>query len=70
MSLYVNATVLGGTHIDRAFDDCAKLSNHLGGVSAAVKFNGVSMYYHGQSLAEWENEYRRRINADKERVQK
>jgi predicted transcriptional regulator of viral defense system len=70
MSLYVNATVLAGTHIDRAFDDCVKLSNYLGGVSVATKFNGVSMYYHGQSLTEWKDEYCRRINADKERVQK
>ena len=70
MSLYINATVVGGTHIDRAFDDCANLSNYLGGVSVAIKFNGVSMYYHGQSLTEWENEYLRRIDADKERVQK
>lgn len=70
MSLYVNAKVLGGTRIDQAFDDCAKLSNHLGGVSVGIKFNGVSMYYHGQSLTEWENEYSRWINADKERVQK
>lgn len=70
MSLYINATVLGGTHVDRAFYDCANLSNLLGGVSVAIEFNGVSMYYHGQSLTEWENEYHRRINADKERVQK
>lgn len=70
MSLYVNAKVLGGTHIDQAFYDCANLSNHLGGVSVAIKFNGVSMYYHGQSLTEWENDYSRWINADKEMVQK
>lgn len=69
MSLYVNATVLGGTHIDRAYYDCANLSNCLGGVSVAITFNGVSLYYHGQSLTEWEDEYRRWINADKERVQ-
>lgn len=70
MSLYINAKVLGGTRIDRAFYDCANLSNLLGGVGVAIKFNGVSMYYHGQSLAEWENEYHQRINIDKERVQK
>jgi hypothetical protein len=70
MSLFVNAVVLGGTPIDQAFEDCAKLSNCLGGVDVAIKFNGVSMYYYGQSLTEWEKEYRRWINADKERVKK
>lgn len=61
MSASIRIKIMGGTDIEEAYFDCAKVSERLGGMSIETSFNGVEMFYHNQPLTEWEDEYHTRI---------
>lgn len=61
MSASIRIKIIGGTHIEEAYDDCAGVSSRLGGISVETSFNGVEMFYHHQPCTEWCDEYRKRI---------
>ena len=61
MSAAIRIKIIGGTHIAEAYHDCKKMSSLLGSISAETSFNGVEMFYHGQTLGEWEYEYKKSI---------
>ena len=52
---------MGGTDLDHAYENCAAISERLGGIAVETSFNGVKMFFHRQSKEEWINEYKRRI---------
>ena len=57
----IKIKIMGGTDIAAAYYDCNDVSIRLGGVSVETSFNGVNMFYHHQSLIEWESEYNKGI---------
>ena len=57
MSASIRIKIFAGSDIDDAYDDCADISFRLGGISVMTDFNGVEMFYHHQSLKDWEEEY-------------
>lgn len=58
MSASIRIKIMPGTDIADAYNDCARVSLKLGGaISVETDFNGVKMFYHHQSLKEWEEEY-------------
>lgn len=61
VSASIRINIMGGTHIEEAYDDCADISYHLGGISVETSFNGVEMFYYHQPRREWCDEYRKRI---------
>ena len=61
MSASIRIKIMGGTDIDSAYDDCGAIAKRLGGISVETSFNGVEMFYHGQKLQEWKDEFHRRI---------
>ena len=61
MSAAIRIKIIGGTHIAEAYFDCQKASSLLGGISVETSFNGVEMFYYGQTLGEWEDEYKKSI---------
>ena len=61
MSAAIRIKIIGGTDIAEAYHDCKKASSLLGGISVETSFNGVEMFYHGQTLGEWEYEYEKSI---------
>ena len=62
MSACIRIKILGGTSIENAYSDCARMSFALGGMSVETTFNGVEMfYYHGLTRKEWCDDYHRRI---------
>lgn len=66
MSACVRIKILGGTSIENAYSDCARVSSSLGGMSVETTFNGVEMFYHGQRPEQWWNEFHERIGRGKE----
>lgn len=66
MSACVRIEILGGTSIEDAYHDCARVSSALGGISVETTFNGVEMFYHGQRPEQWRNEFHERIGRGKE----
>ena len=60
MSAAIRIKIIGGTDIAEAYIDCEKASSLLGGISVETSFNGVEMFYYGQTLGEWEDEYHKR----------
>lgn len=67
MSACVRIRILGGTDIETAYSDCARMSFALGGVSVETTFNGVEMfYYNGLTRKEWCDTYHKHIGRDKE----
>lgn len=61
MSASIRIKVMGGTDIETAYSDCEKVSASLGGISVETAFNGVEMFYHGQPLGEWKDEYKKAV---------
>ena len=61
MSAAIIIKIMGGTNIVEAYHDCKKVSSLIGGISVETSFNGVEMFYHHQSLREWEDEYNKEI---------
>ena len=57
MSASIRIKIIAGTDIVYAYEDCAYVSSQLGGISVETDFNGVEMFYHHQSLKDWEEEY-------------
>ena len=71
MSATIRIKIIGGTDIAEAYIDCEKASSLLGGISVETSFNGVEMFYHGQTLGEWEDEYKKGIyGQSNERMEK
>lgn len=66
MSACVRIKILGGTSIENAYFDCARVSLYLGGIAVETTFNGVEMFYHGQRPEQWWNEFHERIGRGKE----
>lgn len=67
MSACVRIKILGGTDIETAYSDCARMSFALGGMSVETTFNGVEMfYYNGLTRKEWCDTYHKRIGRGKE----
>lgn len=66
MSACVRIKILGGTSIDDAYSDCARVSFALGGIAVETNFNGVEMFYHGQRREQWLNEFHERIGRGKD----
>lgn len=60
MSASIRIKIIGGTSIEAAYEDCAAASMYLGGMSVETNFNGVEMFYHGQTKSQWKDEYRMR----------
>lgn len=60
MSASIRIKIMGGTDLDHAYENCAAISERLGGIAVETSFNGVEMLYHRQPLAYWQEEYRRR----------
>ena len=56
MSASIRIKIIAGTDIVDAYDDCADVSFRLGGISVETEFNGVEMFYHHQSLKDWEED--------------
>lgn len=61
MSASIRIKIMGGTSIEEAYENCAAASMRLGGMSVETNFNGVEMFYHGQTKSQWDDEYRMRI---------
>lgn len=61
MSASIRIKIIGGTHIDTAYYDCAHVSALLGGISVETNFNGVEMFFHNQPIQDWEEEYHNRL---------
>ena len=61
MSAAIRIKIMGGTNIVEAYHDCKKVSSLIGGISVETSFNGVKMFYHGQTLGEWKDEYKKSI---------
>lgn len=61
MSASIRIKIMGGTCIEEAYENCAAASIRLGGMSVETSFNGVEMFYHGQTKSQWNHEYRIRI---------
>ncbi len=52
---------MGGTDIADAYYDCQRVSDSLGGIAVETLFNGVEMFFHGQLLEEWLNDFHTRV---------
>lgn len=65
MSATIRIRILGGTNIQQAYSDCAQISFSLGGISVETDFNGIEMFYYGQSRKKWCDEYLDRIYGKK-----
>lgn len=61
MSASIRIKIMGGTDIADAYFDCANVSERLGGISIETVFNDVEMFYHGQPLTAWKDEYYTRL---------
>lgn len=61
MSASIRIKIMGGACIEEAYYNCAAVSMRLGGMSVETSFNGVEMFYHGQTKSQWNDEYRMRI---------
>lgn len=61
MSASIRIKIIGGTHLDNAYENCAAISERLGGIAVETSFNGVEMFYHHQPLAYWQEEYHRSV---------
>lgn len=61
MRASIRIKIMGGTCIEEAYEYCAAASIYLGGMSVETSFNGVEMFYHGQTKSQWNDEYRMRI---------
>ena len=61
MSASIRIKVMGGTDIEEAYFDCYRVSASLSGISVETAFNGVEMFFHHQSLAEWKDEYEKSV---------
>jgi hypothetical protein len=61
VSASIRIKIIGGTDIVNAYYDCANVSSCLGGISVETDFNGISMFYHHQSLKDWKEEYHKEI---------
>ena len=61
MSASIRIKIIAGSDIVDAYEDCADVSWRLGGISVEMDFNGVKMFYHHQSLKDWEEEYYKEI---------
>ena len=67
MSACVKIRILGGTDIEAAYSDCARMSFALGGMAVETTFNDVEMlYYHGLTRKEWVDTYYKRIGRGRE----
>ena len=60
MSASIRIKILGGTDIEQAYSDCKQVAFAFGGIAVETTFNGVEMFYHGQSRKEWVDEIRRK----------
>ena len=61
MSASIKINIIVGTDISDAYDDCANVSSHLGGISVETDFNGIRMFYCHQSLEGWKKAYYKEI---------
>ena len=61
MSASIRIKIMGGTDLDNAYENCAAISERLGGIAVETSFNGVEMLYHRQPLAYWQEEYHRSV---------
>lgn len=62
MSASIRINIMGGSSIADAYENCAALSERLGGISIETTFNGVEMFYHRQTMAQWFEDYYTRIH--------
>ena len=63
MSAAIRVKILGGTSIQAAYSDCANVSERLGGVGVETEFNGVEMFFHGQTMKEWVDRFYKDVGA-------
>lgn len=61
MSASIRIKIIGGTDLDHAYENCAAISERLGGIAVETSFNGIEMFYHCQPLAYWREEYYRSV---------
>ena len=61
MSASIRIKIMGGTDLDHAYENCAAISERLGGIAVETSFNGVEMFFHHQPKEVWIDEYKRRI---------